>query len=188
MGRAVCKFPIWWDHTFCIHVYSNIVQPLACVTAFFGGRDFENSPTGCGQLVKMLITLKPHGVFGSKFAYLFILTLSSHWKVKRWRGFAKHKYGWSWSVSQNPHISLTIYYILIKFCLRIHFNIVWPLVCKTGTKFCRNIRLQPPPLPPLPTTTPTINSGTALTDTDCSSIHSPNLSTVRVYMWHLFKV
>ena len=33
---------------------------------------------GCGQLVKMLITLEPHGIFGSNFAYLSILTLSSH--------------------------------------------------------------------------------------------------------------
>ena len=28
---------------------------------------------GCGQLVKMLISLEPHGIFGSNFAYLFIL-------------------------------------------------------------------------------------------------------------------
>ena len=31
-----------------------------------------------GQLVKMLITLEPHGIFGSNFAYLYILTLSNH--------------------------------------------------------------------------------------------------------------
>ena len=36
------------------------------------------SPVGRGQLVKMLITLEPHGIFGSNFAYLSILTLSSH--------------------------------------------------------------------------------------------------------------
>ena len=30
---------------------------------------------GRGQLVKLLITLEPHGIFGSNFAYLFILTL-----------------------------------------------------------------------------------------------------------------
>ena len=41
------------------------------------------SPAGRGQLVKMLITLEPHGIFGSIFAYLFILTLSSHWYAKR---------------------------------------------------------------------------------------------------------
>ena len=30
--------------------------------------------TGCGQLVKLLRTLGQHGIFGSNFAYLFILT------------------------------------------------------------------------------------------------------------------
>ena len=35
-------------------------------------------------LVKMLITLEPHGIFGSNyFVYLRILTLSSHWYEKR---------------------------------------------------------------------------------------------------------
>ena len=33
---------------------------------------------GCGQLIKILITLEPRGRFGSNFAYLFILTLFSH--------------------------------------------------------------------------------------------------------------
>ena len=36
-----------------------------------------------GQLVKVLITLEPHDILGSNFAYLFILTLSSHWYAKR---------------------------------------------------------------------------------------------------------
>ena len=31
----------------------------------------------CGKLVKMVISLEQHGIFGS-IAYLFILTLSSH--------------------------------------------------------------------------------------------------------------
>ena len=35
-----------------------------------------------GLLVKMLTTLEPHGIFGSNFAYLFILTLSRHWYAK----------------------------------------------------------------------------------------------------------
>ena len=29
--------------------------------------------------MKMLITLEPHGIFGSNFVHLCILTLSSHW-------------------------------------------------------------------------------------------------------------
>ena len=33
---------------------------------------------GQAILVKMLITLEPHGIFGSNFVYLCILTLSSH--------------------------------------------------------------------------------------------------------------
>ena len=34
-------------------------------------------------IVKMLITLVPHGIFCSKFAYLYILTLSGHWYTAR---------------------------------------------------------------------------------------------------------
>ena len=37
---------------------------------------------GSSQLVKMLITLEPRGIFGSLCAYLFILALSSHWYAK----------------------------------------------------------------------------------------------------------
>ena len=33
-------------------------------------------------LVKMLITLEPHGIFCSNFAYFCILTLFSHWYEK----------------------------------------------------------------------------------------------------------
>ena len=38
---------------------------------------------GQALLVKMLITLEPHGIFGSNFVYLCILTLSSHWYETR---------------------------------------------------------------------------------------------------------
>ena len=37
---------------------------------------------GRALLVKMLIILEPHGIFGSNFVYLCILTLSSHWYEK----------------------------------------------------------------------------------------------------------
>ena len=47
----------------------------------------EASPSiilaGRALLVKMLINLEPHGIFASNFVYLFILTLFSHWYVKR---------------------------------------------------------------------------------------------------------
>ena len=46
----------------------------------------EASPSiilaGRALLVKMLITLKPHGIFASNFVYLCIITLSSHWYEK----------------------------------------------------------------------------------------------------------
>ena len=37
------------------------------------------SPICSGQLVKILLTLEPYGIFGSTFAYLYIYILSSHW-------------------------------------------------------------------------------------------------------------
>ena len=37
---------------------------------------------GRALLVKMLIILEPHGIFGSKVVHLCILTLSSHWNEK----------------------------------------------------------------------------------------------------------
>ena len=49
------------------------------------------NPAGHGQLVKILISLEPHGIY---------------------------------------------IYIYIDQILLINFNIVWPLVCKTGTKLC----------------------------------------------------
>ena len=42
----------------------DIFLPMACVTTFFFLLDealLNNRPTGRGQLVKMLITLEPHG-------------------------------------------------------------------------------------------------------------------------------
>ena len=46
----------------------------------------EASPSiilACRALsVKMLITLEPHGIFGSNFVYSCIVTLSSHWYEK----------------------------------------------------------------------------------------------------------
>ena len=56
----------------------NIVKLQACVPAFLLDEALLSScPAGHDQLVNMFITLEPHGihVLGSKFAYLFILTL-----------------------------------------------------------------------------------------------------------------
>ena len=44
------------------------------------------------QLVKILINLEPYGIFGSNFAYLFILILSSHWYAKRWLDIAERHF------------------------------------------------------------------------------------------------
>ena len=62
-------------------------------------------PSVRGQLVKTFITLQPHGIFGSSFAYLYILKLSSHWYTKRGRDFAEHPSQRPWSVSENAHNS-----------------------------------------------------------------------------------
>ena len=69
---------IWFK--FCILYVFNIVQPLVCNK----GDKASLSIILAGQalLVKMLITLEQHGLFGSNFLYLCILTLSSHWYAK----------------------------------------------------------------------------------------------------------
>ena len=101
----------------------------------------EASPSiilaGWALLVKMLITLEPHGIFASNFVYLCILTLSSHCHAKRWRGFVEHHFGRSSSFSENAHNSWTPWYIHFKFCILMYFNIVRPLPCKTVTRLCR---------------------------------------------------
>ena len=45
-------------------------------------------------MVGGLLIIISAGIFGPNFAYLFILTLSSHWYAKWRRGFAKHHFGW----------------------------------------------------------------------------------------------
>ena len=60
---------------------------------------------GQALLVKMLITLEPHGIFVSNFVYLCILTLSSHWYKNRKRGFIEHHFGRSSFFGENAHNS-----------------------------------------------------------------------------------
>ena len=38
----------------------------------------NNCPTGCSQLVKILITLEPYRIAGSNLAYLFLLIVFIH--------------------------------------------------------------------------------------------------------------
>ena len=63
-------------------MYFNFVQPLTGMK-----KCEEASPSsilvGPALLVKKLITLEPHGIFGSNFVYLCILELSSNWYGKR---------------------------------------------------------------------------------------------------------
>ena len=47
----------------------------------------SSSPACYGQLLKILITLEPYGIFESNFAYLFILIVSSHWYVNSDEGW-----------------------------------------------------------------------------------------------------
>ena len=60
-------------------LYTNVF--LHCPATVTKTND-EASPSiilaGQALLVKMIITLEPHGIFGSSFVYLCILTLSSH--------------------------------------------------------------------------------------------------------------
>ena len=60
---------------------------------------------GYRQLLKILITLEPHGIFRSNFAYKIILTLFCHWYAKWWRGIAEHYFGPSMHFSENAHNS-----------------------------------------------------------------------------------
>ena len=54
-------------------MYVNIIDPLACVTAFFDGRGLLSIiSAGCGQLMNILIALELHGIFGPNLhIYLF---------------------------------------------------------------------------------------------------------------------
>ena len=62
---------------FCINMHVNIAKP-----PFRMEEGLLNiSPSCCGQLVKMLITLGPYEIKGPNVAYFFVLTLSSHWYI-----------------------------------------------------------------------------------------------------------
>ena len=69
----------------------------------------EASPStildGQALWVKMLITLEPDGIFGSKFVYSCILILSSHWYETMLRGFTEHRFSRSISFCKHAHSS-----------------------------------------------------------------------------------
>ena len=64
----------------------------------------------CNELVEMFVSLEPHGIFLSHFAYICMSTFPNYWL-------------------QNH---LSILHILL-----IYFNIVLPLVCKTVARVCQ---------------------------------------------------
>ena len=54
------------------------LQGIALIHYTTGEVSLSISPACCVQLVKILITLEPYGIFGSNVTYLFILILCSH--------------------------------------------------------------------------------------------------------------
>ena len=64
-------------------------QTRICSQARHRLRYAARHSAGCGQLVKMLITLELHCIFGSNVAFLSIFTLSSHLHAKWCQGFAR---------------------------------------------------------------------------------------------------
>ena len=83
-------------------MHVNIILPLVCATAVLMDEGLLSIIlAGSGQLVTMLITLEMHELFGSNFEYLSILTLSSHWYAKCWRGLAKHHFSQARYFSEN---------------------------------------------------------------------------------------
>ena len=61
---------VYLDQILHSFFYLNIVQPLVC-KALMRLRRASIILVGRGLLVKMLITLEPHGIFRSNFAFFF---------------------------------------------------------------------------------------------------------------------
>ena len=80
--------------------------------------------------MKMLITLEPHGIFGSNFVYLCILTLVKTTGMNKGNEaspiiiFA----GRAFMLKLLITLELTAWYIWFKFCIFMCYNIVQPLV------------------------------------------------------------
>ena len=100
----------------------------------------EASPSislaGRALLVKMLITLVPHGIFCSNFVYLCILTMSSHWYEKRGQCFTEHHFGQSSSflerliTLESPYAfgSIFEYFFFLFFLSFLFFSIFLPFL------------------------------------------------------------
>ena len=67
-------------------MYVNIIDPLACVTAFFDGRGMLSIiSAGCGQLMNIFIGLELHGIFGPNLQFIYFGIVQS-----LVRGFDEH--------------------------------------------------------------------------------------------------
>ena len=94
---CTCFLPeIWFWHTWSlVYKFHNCTtQSNHCVSPF------DHLAVCYRQLMKMLITLEPHGIF---YQILHGMLNSLFYG----RGFAQHQSGQSWSVSENAHTSWT---------------------------------------------------------------------------------
>ena len=64
-GNAHNSLTQWYTLIiFCMHIHVNIPETLAYKSTFLMDEGLLSiNPTCCGQLVKMLITLEPYGIF-----------------------------------------------------------------------------------------------------------------------------
>ena len=97
--KALISWIAWYiSIKFCILIHLNIVYGMQ--------NGDEASPSfslaGRCQFVKMFITLEPHGMLWSNFAYEHILILSSHWYQKRGRGIA------SFTINSGEALTVTL--------------------------------------------------------------------------------
>ena len=103
----------------CVLSLSHVVSRVRCGTWLYRFLIFaflltllSYSPTGRVQIVKMLITLEPHVIFGPNYEYLYIFTLSRHcwfsykiyWNIVQ---PLECKMGRSSHFSENAHNSWT---------------------------------------------------------------------------------
>ena len=96
------KLVKWWYLLINMKYFDQILHIDACQhylttgmsNSLFDGRDFAE------HHFSWLITLEPQGIYGSNFAYWYILKLSSDWYAKWWQAFAEHLFGWSRSFSE----------------------------------------------------------------------------------------
>ena len=73
---------VYFDHILHTNACQHYLTTGMCNSLFWWKGFAKHHLAGRGLLVKTLITLEPHGIFRSNFAYLIILTLSSHWYAK----------------------------------------------------------------------------------------------------------